>query len=63
MLRATLGVPDIIGAAESDIEQVGSGCPDIGINLLGSGAIGPDIRVRYMGPDSVFEEGVGKIPP
>ena len=52
-----------MGAADSDIDQEGNGCPDIGTYLLGSGAIGLDVRVRDMGTDTVHEEGVGRIPP
>ena len=63
VLRATLGVSDIIGAAESDIEQVGSGYPNIGKYLLGGCAIGPSIGVRYTGLDTTHEEGIGSIPP
>ena len=51
-----------MGEADSGIDQVGSGCLDIGAGLLGGGAIGPFIRVRDMGPDAVYEEGVGHIP-
>ena len=49
--------------ADSDIEQGGSGCPDIGTDLLGCDAISPDIRVIDMGPDAMYEEDVGQIPP
>ena len=52
-----------MGADESDIDQGGSGCPDIGTDLIGGGSIGTAIRVRYMVPDSNYEEGVGRIPP
>ena len=48
-------------AADSGIEQGGIGCPDIGKYLLGGGEIDPDIRVRYMGTDATYEEGVGQI--
>ena len=51
-----------MGAADLGIDQGGSGCPDIGTYLLGSGVIGPDIWVRYMGPDTAYAEGVGKFP-
>ena len=50
-------------AADSDIDQGGSGCPDIRIYILGGGAISPDKWVRDMGPDTTYEEGVGRIPP
>ena len=52
-----------MGAADLYIDQGGSGCPDIGKYLLGSGAIGPAIRVRDMSPEAAYEEGVGRIPP
>ena len=52
-----------MGAVDSDIDQGGSRCPYIATDLLGSGAICPAIRFRYMGPDAVYEEGVGRIPP
>ena len=52
-----------MGAAELNIDQVGSGCSDIGKNLLGGGEMGPAIRVRDMGPDAAYEEGIGRIPP
>ena len=41
-----------LGADDSGNEQGGSGCPDIGAYILGGGRIGPDIRVRDMGPDT-----------
>ena len=52
-----------LGAAESYIDQGGSGCPDIGTYLLDGGAICPAIRVRDIGPDAAYEEGVGRISP
>ena len=52
-----------VGVADSDIEQGGSRCPDIGTYLLGGGEIGPSIRVRDMDPDGAYEEGFGQIPP
>ena len=52
-----------MGAADSDIEQGGSGCLENGTDLLGGSAIGNDVGVRDMGPDSAHEEGVGRIPP
>ena len=52
-----------MGATESGIEQVGSGCLDIGTYLLGGGAISPTIRVKDMGPDAAYGESVGRIPP
>ena len=52
-----------VGAADSYINQGGSGCPDIRTDLLGGGAIGPAIRVRDMGPDAAYEESIGRIPP
>ena len=48
--------------ADLDIEQGGSGCPDIGTDLLGGSAIGNAVRVRDMGPDTAHEEGAGRIP-
>ena len=50
-------------AFDSHIKQGGSGCPDIVTDLLGSGAIGPSIQVRDMGPDAAHEYDVGRIPP
>ena len=41
----------------------GSGCPDIRTDLLGGGAIGTSVRVRYMGPDAAYDEGIGRISP
>ena len=38
-------------------------CPDIGKYLLGGGAIGLAIKVRDMGPDAAYKDGVGRIPP
>ena len=52
-----------VGADNSGVEQGGRRFQDIGIDLLGSGAIGPAIRVRYMVPDTAYAEGVGRIPP
>ena len=43
-----------MGASDLVNEQGGSGCPDIGADLLGSGTIGTDIRVRDMGPDNAY---------
>ena len=50
-------------AADSVIEQVGSGRLDIWEDILGSGTIGPAIQVRYMGSDTAYIEGAGQIPP
>ena len=52
-----------VGAANLGVEQEGSGCQDIGTDLLSGGASGPAIRVRDMGPDTAYAEGVGRIPP
>ena len=52
-----------VGAADSYTDQGGSGCPDIRTDLLGSGALGPAVRVRDMGPDTAYEEGIGRITP
>ena len=52
-----------VGAADSYIDQGGSGCPDTGTDLFGRGAIGPAVRVRDMSTDSAYEEGIGRIPP
>ena len=52
-----------VGAAGFSVDQGRSRCPDIGAYLLGSGVIGPDIWVRYMGPDTAYAEGAGLIPP
>ena len=49
--------------ADLDIYQGGRKCPDIGTDLLGSSAIGPDVQIRDMGPDTAHEEGFGRIPP
>ena len=51
------------GAANSGVEQGGSGFQDIGSDLLGGGAIDPGIQVKDMGPDTAYAEGVGSIPP
>ena len=45
------------------VEQGGSGCHDIGIDLFSGGASIPDIRVRDMVPDTVYAEGIGQILP
>ena len=45
------------------IEHRGSGCQDIKKDLLCGGAIVHDVWVRDMGPDTVYEECVGWIPP
>ena len=52
-----------MGAYDLGIEQVGSGWPYIGTDLIGGSAIGPDVWVIDMGPDAAYEEGVGRIPP
>ena len=51
-----------VGAANLGIEEGGIGCQYIGIYLIGGGAIGPAIRVRDMGTDTTYAEGVGRIP-
>ena len=52
-----------VGASDSVIEQGGSGLLDIKTYLLGSGEIGPAIRVRDMGPDTSYADGVGWFTP
>ena len=52
-----------MGASDSANEQGGIECPDIGTDLIGNGAIVPDMRVRDMGIEPTYEEGVGRIPP
>ena len=52
-----------MGAADSDIEQGGRGCPDIGTYLIGGSTIGPAVWVRDMGPEPAYAEGAGQIPP
>ena len=52
-----------MGADDLGIKQGGSGCPDIGTDLLGNGAITLTIRFKYMGPDTAYEVGLGWIPP
>ena len=52
-----------MGAADSYIDQVGSGCPYIGTDLLGSGTIGTYVQIIDLGPDAVHEDVVGRIPP
>ena len=52
-----------MGASESDIEQGGSVCPDIGTYLPGGSAIGHAIRVKDMVTAATHEEGVWQIPP
>ena len=49
--------------ADSGIDQRRSVRLDIGADLLGSGAIGPAIWVRDMGPDIAYAEVAGRIPP
>ena len=49
--------------SESVVDPGGTVCLDIGSDLLDGGAIGPDIRVRDMGPDCAYAESVGRIPP
>ena len=51
-----------MGADNSGVEKGGSECQDIGTDLFSGGASGPDIRVRDMGPDTKYEEGVRRIP-
>ena len=51
-----------VGAAELVIDKGRSGCLEMGKYLLGGGEIGPAIQVRDMGPDTAYEEGVGRIP-
>ena len=52
-----------VGAANSGVEQGGSRCQDIGTDLFWGGTIGPAIRFIYMGTDTLYEEGVGRIQP
>ena len=52
-----------VGADNSGAEQEGSGCQDIGTDLFSGGTSSPDIRARYMGPDTAYPKGVGWIPP
>ena len=52
-----------MGAADSVTEQIERRCPEIGANILGGGTIGPDIWFRYIGPDTAYAEGAGRIPP
>ena len=52
-----------MSTADSGIEQGGSGCLAIEVDLLGGGEIGPAIQVRDMGPDTVYAEGPGRFPP
>ena len=52
-----------VGADGSVNDQGGSRCPDIRADILGGGTIGPNIRVKDMGPDTAYAEGVGQIPP
>ena len=52
-----------MGAANSGVEQGGRGYPNIRIDILGGGAIGPDIQVIDISPDTVYAEDVGWIPP
>ena len=49
--------------ANSFVEQGGRGCQYIGTDLFGGGTIVPAIQDRYMGPDTAYAEGVGRVPP
>ena len=51
-----------VGVADLGTDQRGIRCPDIGVDLLGGGTIGPAIWVREMGPDIAYAEGTGRIP-
>ena len=51
-----------MGADNLGVEQRGSRYPDIGTDIFGSGAISTAIWVRYMGPDTMYAEVVGRIP-
>ena len=52
-----------MGASNLGVNQGGSGCLDIGTDLLGVGAIVPAIWVRDVGPDTANAEDFGRIPP
>ena len=52
-----------VGADNSGVEQGGRRFQDIGIDLLGSGAISTAIQVRYMGPDTAYAESAGRFSP
>ena len=42
-----------VSTADKGAEQVGSGCPDLGSDLLGGSAIDHALQVEDMGPDTV----------
>ena len=51
-----------VGEADAGLEQGGGGCPDLGTDILGGGAVGPTLQVRDMANDAAHQEGVGWIP-
>ena len=52
-----------MGVADLGTDQVGIGCPDIGGDIFGGFAIGPDIQVRDICPNTPYAEGDGIISP
>ena len=52
-----------VGVAYSGTEQGGSGCTDIGADLLGGGTISTALRFIYMGTDPTDVDSAGRIPP
>ena len=52
-----------VGTADLVIEQGRSGCLETGTDFLGGGEISNAIRVRDMGPEDVYADGVGRFPP
>ena len=51
-----------MGAAVLGAEQGGRGCLDLGEDLRGGGSGGHALRVGDVGIDTVYQEGVGRIP-
>ena len=52
-----------MGEADAGVYQGGGICLDLGPDILGSGSVGPFVRVRNVGDETVNWEGVGQIPP
>ena len=54
---------DEVGDADASHDQGGGGCPDLGTDILGSGPVGPTVRIIDVGDGATHQDGVGRIPP
>ena len=52
-----------VGATDEGDGNIGSVCPELGPYILGGGPVGNFLRVRDMGDDLTYWEGIGQILP